>query len=210
MNRRVWLQYSTRIVLLVVVAAALPFAWLRRRLNQTTLQATAVDRLQALGGIVCYHHAWDYERDCFSNAPMPGTAFLRSILGDHFFLRVDGIVFVQFAGDATQLTALYDLPMITDVNIVDAPNINDDIFPILTQLPKLKTLSLAGTAVTAQGVTRLESLCDLRSLIISETSVQVDELALVRRHLPRCHVDHDHEQEIKLKQLLIQLATHKK
>lgn len=233
MNRRTWLQYSTRFALLAIVVAALPFAWLRRRLNRAMTQAEAVRRLQSIGGIICYDHEWDDERDCFSNAPDPGIPFLRDLLGDHFFLRVSGIVFSQFDGKAQALSALSDLPTITDVAIVDSPQINDDIFPILAELQCLESVSLAGTAVTDRGMKHLSSLphvtevnlnetaitsngfeCltsapNLQSISIARTQVSVDALDLIRRRFPNCRVDHDREVEQETQRLLAELRRAK-
>lgn len=201
MNRRFWLQFSTRFLLWAIAITALPFAWVRRRYTDAVIQSDAVKQLRSLqstGGTIMYYHEWDHQRDCFSNNPIPGNVVLRHLLGDHFYLKPYLVMFWNFEGEASLLRPIAKLTTVESVAIVDSPKIDDEIFESLTQLPELRSLSLAGTSVTAKGVARLAALPHLNGLLIANTNVAKSDLAYLRDRMPLCEIDHDKEVEARI------------
>ena len=78
--------------------AGIGLYWLRNRLDAAASQKETIRQLIAIGANIQYRHEWDYKADRFSNSPPPGGKFLRSILGDHFFLIPDLVLMQKFVG----------------------------------------------------------------------------------------------------------------
>ena len=84
--RRRWLRISTRTLLLIVLVLC---AWLAYVSNRARKQEELVRRLVHEGrGVVGYHHQIDANGKGIPDAPLPGPAWLRRLIGDHAFLRL--------------------------------------------------------------------------------------------------------------------------
>jgi hypothetical protein len=170
MNRRSWMQFSTRFLLSAVVLSALPFWWIRRRMVAARIQEEAIRRLESLGGSVGYAHEWDDDKDRYSGSRHPGTPFLRAVLGDHFFLTPNVILFSDFNGDQRHLEPISRLSTVRHLGIV-ASAVDDGIVPIIQPLNRIEYLSLYGTQITDVGLEQLASLRSLRSIVVTNTKV---------------------------------------
>jgi hypothetical protein len=187
MNRRAWFRFTTRSLLIATTAVSVSCWWLQSRIAQAKKQAKAVSKLEALGVAVGYRHEWDAERDCFAKPSTPGPAFLRAMLGDHFFIKPDTIIAVEYNGTSSQLAPIADLKTVTGIGITDTP-IGDDVLQYLSQLPDLKELSLFGTQVTDDGLQSLTALPNLSSVVVTKTQVTADGIARFKKICPQCQV----------------------
>ncbi|HJS07017.1 MAG TPA: hypothetical protein VJ809_05130 [Pirellulales bacterium] len=84
--RRRWLRISTRTLLLIVLVLCV---WLAYVSNRARKQEELVRRLVNEGrGVVAYHHQIDANGKGIPDAPLPGPAWLRRLIGDHAFLSL--------------------------------------------------------------------------------------------------------------------------
>lgn len=185
MNRRSWMQFSTRFLLGAVVLSALPFWWIRRRMVAARIQEEAIRRLESIGGSVGYAHEWDDDKDRYSGNPHPGTPFLRAVLGDHFFLTPYVILFSDFNGDQSHLEPISRLSTVRHLGIVGSA-VDDGIVPIIQPLNRIEYLSLYGTQITDVGLEQLASLRSLRSIVVTNTKVTEAGRQRFASLCPRC------------------------
>jgi hypothetical protein len=82
-RKRRWFQFSLRTLLIVVLIAAIPCAWLRSKIEQKRQERQTVEAILKSGGDVKY----DYQ---IANPPAtaPGLGWLRGTLGEEFFSEV--------------------------------------------------------------------------------------------------------------------------
>jgi hypothetical protein len=166
---------------------AVALYWLRKRLDAAVIQAEAVRKLEAVGASINYRHEWDYSRNRFSGNPPPGGTFLRSILGDHFFLIPDTIILDSFSGESSALAPLGKLSTVTALGLTESA-IGDDVLPIVARISALEELSLYGTEITDEGLLTLAVLPNLRNLTVTNTRVTSKEVARFRTIRPQCQV----------------------
>ena len=140
-QKRRWLRYSMRGMLLLVTLSGIWLGVLVKRAND---QRKSVDAVKELGGSILYDFQmtgdsmYDYDKD----AELPGPDLLRDLIGIDYFADVVGV----------------DLDKTS----------TDDLAP-LSALGSLKFLSLDGTSVS--DLTPLSGLGDLQKLWVAETSV---------------------------------------
>ena len=187
MNRRSWMQFSMRFLLGAVAVCALPVWWIRRRMVAARTQAEAVRRLESLGGSIGYAHEWDDDKDRYSGNSPPGTPFLRAILGEHFFLTPNVILFSDFNGDPHCLEPISRLSTVRHLGIVGSA-VDDGIVPIIQPLTRLEYLSLSGTQLTDAGLERLASLRRLRSIVVTNTKVTETGRQRFAAVCPQCEI----------------------
>jgi hypothetical protein len=139
---RLRFQFSLLSLLVLMVAVALPFAWLAAELKVARKQKEAVEGIRNAGVAVAY----DYECNPFTSPlPLPGDkppgpAWLRKLLGDDLFADV---WWIDFRG----------------------PEVSDAGLEHLKRLPQLQELDLRGTNVTDAGVKNLKQAlpnCQIR------------------------------------------------
>ena len=170
MNRRSWMQFSMRFLLGLIVVASLPFWWIRRRMVAARIQGEAVRQLESLGGSLGYAHEWDDDRERYSGNPPPGTPVLRAILGEHFFLTPNVILFSEFKGDPSCLEPISRLSTVRHLGI-SGSTVDDRVVPFIQPLSRLEYLSLYGTRITDEALDQLVSLRRLRSIVVTNTKV---------------------------------------
>ena len=117
----------------------------------------AVEAIENLGGSVTY----DFERQ--GRAEPPGPRWLRSCVGDHYFMRVDVVVFWD-------------------------PQTNDECLRHLRGLRGVKKLELDFTQVTDAGLVHFEHLRDLQLIGLRETRVTHEAKTRLRKQRPACRV----------------------
>jgi hypothetical protein len=176
-----------RFLLFGMAISALPFYWLRRRMTIAAKQAEAVRRVEASGGSVGYSHEWDDKTERFSGNSPPGPEVLRSILGEHFFLTPNLILYDEHSGHRPDLEAVSQLTTVQHLAIVDAP-IGDDVVPFVLPLNRLEYLSLYGTQLTDDGLRQLAGLPRLRGITVTNTDVSEAGIDDFRRAHPNCTI----------------------
>jgi hypothetical protein len=148
---RRWLQFSLRTLLVFVTLFAIVCSWLSVKLREAKREEEAATAITASALAV----EWD------KNAT--GPAWLRGVLGEHFFWHVEN-VWLQGAEvtDAT-LQHLDAMSHLKRLNL-DAPNVTDSGLEHVQGLRELKGLVLDRTNVTDLGVERIAGLKQLEIL----------------------------------------------
>ena len=83
-------QFSLRSLSVATVAVAIPFSWLAVEVKRAREQRGAVEALAKLGGSINYDYEISSGGYLINGAKQPGPAWLRNIIGDGFFINVNG------------------------------------------------------------------------------------------------------------------------
>lgn len=200
LDRR-YLRYSLRTAFIVLTVGCV---WLGAQVERVRKQREAVAKIRACGGGVQY----DWELPWLDSHPLtatfwesedwhpPGPAWLRRLIGDDFFQRVDR---VHFLGpfDERAFAVCLEFPDLKSVhlNCVTAssgvprpqrcpelryPNVSDEHLKLLATSTQLEWISFSGTAITDDGLEPLKSLRRLRHLDLGDTNVSDDGLRVLK------------------------------
>jgi hypothetical protein len=155
---RHWGRTSIRVMMLVILIAAVPLAW---QVNRAREQREAVDAVQKYGGWVHF----DYE--FFNGAVIPGCApraprWLRMMFGDEYFRKV---AFVNFD---------YERSI---GKVVHNPHVEacDELLKKISGLPGLKKLRMKKTQATDEGLRHIGKMSELEELYIRDARFVTDE-----------------------------------
>ena len=125
--------------------------------GRTHRQRMAVQAIEALGGSVMY----DFEIQ--GKAEPPGPRWLRSMVGDEYFMNVEEVLLWDASAD-------------------------DRVVSQLCNLKHVKKMYLQGTQISDASVPYLEAMHELEILSLWKTRVSEDAKARIRRKLPGCQV----------------------
>ncbi len=182
--RRRWLQYSLRMLMVLMLICSVPCAWLAHKLKQARDREAAVVRMYKLGGYVEeIPEAPDEER--------AASVWLGKVLGED--LR-EYTTSVQFGGrwlgvrpipDDVQVTDaalehLRRLPRLQGLRLSDR-EVTDTQLVHLHQLRELSELYLDGTKVTDAGLVHLRALTEIRVLDLSRCDIYGPGLVHLRQ-----------------------------
>ena len=157
---RLRFQYGILSLLVLVVAVALPFAWLKTEMNKATKQREAVEEITKVAGEVYY----DYQYDPSNTTGQPTEpAWLRGLLGNDLFANVTVVV-------------------------LDHSEISDAGLEHLKGLTQLQELRLDYTRVTDAGVQNLKGLTRLQELHLDGTEVSDKDVGKLHQALPNCTI----------------------
>ena len=157
-QKRRWLQFGLRTLLIFTTICAIGCAWLARKIEQKRKERDAVEAIVKLGGSVTY----DYEK--VRGAKPPGPDWLRKFLGENFFSEVEG---VTISGNAVLTDAgSANLKWLTQLQTLNLgySNISDAGLVNLSGLIQLRTLNLNFTKITDVGLVNLNRLTQLHTL----------------------------------------------
>ncbi len=159
---RLRFQFSIRSLLVLVVAVALPFSWLGVEMKRAREQRATVETIRTNGGEAWYcdvHHLlWTR----IPVATAPEWKWLWAVLDDDFF---NDVVSVNMGSPSEEnsvadgdLECLVQLPQLKSLffHYLNKPKITDAGLGHLRGLTHLQYLDIQGTAVTAEGVARLQ------------------------------------------------------
>ena len=171
-KRRLIRRIARPAVAVVVLTAAV---FLTVMYRQAARQREAVAAVRRLGGWVCYNCRYDASGRMTSASP-PGPRWLRSLLGDDFFGRVEGV----------KLSSVERLEGLGDFQLLSrpCPGVTDDAMRHVAALPDLQWLALSGTEITDAGLAQLEALAGLQRLWLDDTQVSdagLEHLAALTR-----------------------------
>ncbi len=213
-KRRRWLQFSLRSMLVFTFLVAVFLGWRCHEIRRTRQEEQAVEAIYASGGYVMYKH----DPAIFHRADPPGPAWMKRVLGEYFFARLDLVVFPPGLEDAQLLplsqlrgserlrlrgTALTDATLARVVEFKDlteldltATDVSDAGVASLRRMHRLKSLFLAFTPITDRAV---EVLCEMPSLElvdlagthVSEKAVQKLETRIRQRYAEGTSPDGD-------------------
>jgi Leucine-rich repeat (LRR) protein len=192
-------------MLLMVLALC---AWLAYVSNRARKQEELVRRLLHEGrGDVVYHHQLDANEKGIPDAPLPGPAWLRNLIGDHAFLR---LWFVGlYASNEDDLRLISQFPSIEQLSLdqlhdedlrfiaplrnlkrleLSSMFVTDEGIKHLSGLRKLEELVLGHARVGDNGLKQLANLTRLRELFLDNTQVTADGVAWLRKRLPQVKI----------------------
>ena len=145
-------QYSLRTLLVVVTLCAIPCSWLGVKIRQAKREREAAAALEKLGAMLYW------------TGPS-GPKWLRSMLGDDLFTRVESANF--FGADATDadLANLKTLNQLHELSF-DNTRITDAGLEYFEDLTQLQELSLTNSQITDAGLEHLRGLKQLQRLCL--------------------------------------------
>jgi hypothetical protein len=186
-RKRRWFQFSLRTVMIFTALVAVVCGWLGSKIERKREERDAVKAIEALGGVVIYDFQWvDYE--FVSDAPPPGPAWLRSLLGDEFFGAVD-FVALRSRPEAIDdsLESFKGLAQLRTL-LLSETGVSDAGLAHLRGLTHLRRLSLNRTNVTDAGIVNLYGLAELESLELAHTKVTDAGVKDLQKALPNCNI----------------------
>jgi Leucine-rich repeat (LRR) protein len=160
------LRFSLKWLLLAITAICVWLGMLTYRANR---QKEAVETIGKVGGIVAYRHQWDFSGEfpqIIANRKPPGPAWLRKLIGDHYFVRAD-TTWLFGSGDTDAaigaVATLHELEILH----LQGPNVTDQALAQIRHLRRLRRLDLDGTSITDEGLAHVANLTELESLTIA-------------------------------------------
>src|SRR5262249_50835262 len=123
-RRRRWFQFSLRSLLVFIVVAAIVSGLLGKRIEQKNKERDATAAILRLGGTVTF----DYQSE--PNGKPRGPAWLRNLIGEHFFRDVSRVT-------------------------LSGSNIGDAELEYVNVMPALEWLDLNESRVTDAGLAQL-------------------------------------------------------
>ena len=140
------------IIGILAVSIAIP-------VNRANRQRRAVERLKAVSGIARY----DYEE--WPGDPPPKLAWLRRLLGIHYFDSANIVFFIGSKPKPSDLKILADLPTVRTLNIEQSA-LPGEALRELPDLPNLRSVSLGRTNATDAALEQLSHWPQLQSITV--------------------------------------------
>jgi ankyrin repeat protein len=196
-HRRRWLQFSTKALLALVFVVSVPFSWVAYQRAQRNREKRVAIEIEKLGGSV--RHNWSEDED---DSP-PGPPWLRAMLGDDFFTRVEGVDLSSKSdltdADIPDLETLVDLEDLS----LERSCASDIALSHLAGLKRLTSLNLRETRTTDRGTPWIKALRRLERLDLTDTLVTAAGIAELQSALPNCKIlRYDRSDEAKYQGLL--------
>jgi Leucine-rich repeat (LRR) protein len=208
-----WYQYSLRSLFILTFLVAIASSWLAVKMGQARRQKEAVEALLKLGGTVNYDYEISSEGYLINGAKLPGPAWLRKIIGDDFYINVNGANFTLMKVtdvDLEYLEAWKQLrnlqlgrTQITDAGLehlngliklqrldLSGTQITDAGLEHLKGLKQLQLLNLVNTHITDAGLEHLQGLTQLKYVHLAATQVTDAGVAKLQKALPDCYIVH--------------------
>lgn len=159
-----WLQFSLRVLFVLVLLVSIGMSWLAVEMARARRQREAVAAIEKAGGTVSY---------AFSQPSAPGWIY--SSLGHDFFVDVVEVFASGAKFGDSEATYLQELPELTTLRL-QWTRVTDSGLDHLKGLTNLTLLDLRGARVTDAGVENLKGLTQLECLHLD--SPQVTDLGL--------------------------------
>ncbi len=209
-------QFGIRTLLMLTLAAALPFSWLAVQAKYAKCQKNAAQAIRRMDGSVCYDYQFE-DRD----AAIPWPKWLIGLLDVDFFSDVVGVEFDvryenrlvppdQRSGRGIFVGSIYlteddgmIFPKLTDAEFGESvkglprlevltcrhADVTDGCLAHLKGLAHLRKLHLLfAHGVSDAGLEYLKGLTQLKDLQFYDTEVTVAGLKDLQRALPNCEI----------------------
>ncbi len=183
-----WYQYSLRSLLLFLLLVSLGMSWVAVRMKRARRQEGAVEEIEKFGGWARYDYEVQQSNRPLPSAGPPGPAWLRNLLGEHFFATV---VDVHLAGTQITDASLERLKRLTQLQTLDLweTKITDAGLEHLEGLTQLQVLDLWRAHVTDAGLKHLKGLTQLQTLGLCETKVTYEGVKGLQQAMPKCRIE---------------------
>jgi hypothetical protein len=178
-RKRRWLQFSVRTLLVLMLLASVPLGWVRIELNRIAREDEAVAAILELGGSVSF----EGDRSGPPNPAKAKPAWLRRLLGDRYFRRVDYVRFPRGADDEA-VAHLGGLRRIRALAL-RGTRAGGAAFDPIWQHRELTRLDLSSTAIGDEEATHLAGLSQLRVLELANTRVTDRTAEVLLEKLPQ-------------------------
>jgi hypothetical protein len=156
------LAITLRALLLVVLVVGLGLGWPIARARR---QKAAIAAIEAAGGVIVYDWQLAYDPATNPSVGPRGPAWLRRMVGDDLFQRVDFVLV-----DAAVSPHLRDLPGLTGLNV--SGSLTDERLADIGQVTSLRHLELLGDReMTESGLDKLAGLTSLSGFSILSMTV---------------------------------------
>jgi hypothetical protein len=174
-----WYQFSLRSLLIFTALCAIPCAWLGNRIEQKREESEAVAAIEKSGGDVRY----DCDAKC---AEPPGPAWMRQLLGEHFFCEVE---YAWLRGGDAEMAHLDGLPQLKYMDL-RGTELSDAGLAHVKGLNQLDELDLGDTEVTDAGLKHLNGMAQLKWISLRRTKVTDAGVNDLQKDLPNCGIYH--------------------
>jgi hypothetical protein len=177
-------QFGLRSFLRLVLAIAVPLAWLAAEMRQAQQQRQAVAAIRLGGGQVQYDYVGDSAKVFLETTNLvepqrPAPEWLLRWIGEDFFAEVLGVYAMHARAWTLDCTYLEMLPQIRTLDLSFA-QVADAELKSIARMSNLETLSFYRTPITDAGLAHLQELIELRELFLSGTEITGDGLEHLR------------------------------
>lgn len=149
--------------------------WLGLVCKRVRDQRLAVDRVAELRGFVGYDFEYGPDGARIANAQTPGRAWLRDLVGAHFFQHVVRVMLDETAVSDGDLRLIGRLKHVEILSLNDTA-VSDAGLGYVSDLRHIRYLGLARTRVSDAGLRHVHRFAGLEDLILEETRIGDDGL----------------------------------
>jgi hypothetical protein len=206
-SRRNWLSLSLRSLLVLFTLLAVWMGIVANRAREQRRIVTALS--QYPGAMIMYDHEWDWSSGGEIPRPRPlgpppGDPWLRSRLGDEYFVTVIGVFLTGEWDNKTQrpnhaaLELIRDLPRLRVLSLEKSPVTDADLAAIADQT-ELTYLWLDDTTISDAGLVHLRNMHRLKYLYVRNSNVTDAGVDRLKRDLPSTRICYGRESPNKIK-----------
>jgi hypothetical protein len=179
-------RFSLRTLLLMMLLIGIGVGFYARWMQQAEKQRAAVAAINQVDGFALYDYQLDADGKLVTEriifAELPGPDWLCEWFGVDCFADVVSVNL--FARQRSSRSG-------TLIGLDPAqPELAKSLAEQLHNLPKLKTLQLAGRQFTDGWLQHLRGLTSLRELVLLDTGVSDEAVDRLQRELPNCQIYH--------------------
>jgi hypothetical protein len=194
--RRKWLTLSLRSLLLLFTLLAVWVGIVANRAREQRRIVTALSQYPSV--MIMYDHEWDLSAGGEIPKPRPlgpppGSPWIRSRLGDEYFVTVIGVF---LTGDwdrkteqptSTALELIRDLPCLRVLSL-EKSSITDAGLATVANQTDLTYLWLDDTAISDAGLVHLRRMTNLKRLYLRNSQVTDAGIDTLKRDLPHTRI----------------------
>ena len=197
--KRRWYQFSLRFLLLATVVAAFLANLCVKQIVHANRIRRAVAELSKFGAIV--EHDYEIKDDpsatggfrILVNQSPPGPEWLRSIIGDEYFVEIADVILNDKTGG---LEVLDDLPNLRALS-VERSKVTDKELVKVKSLSKLTAIWLDNTSISDEGLKQLAGLKHLQVVAAPNTRITEAGAKALREALPNVRIWYGPEGELR-------------
>jgi hypothetical protein len=182
-----WYQFSLRSLLIFTFLVAIACSWLAVKMHQAKRREKTVNAMRKMGFCVKYDYE-DLNPFVSETDSEPSTpAWLRNLLGDHFFDTVICIYALDIKTD-NDMQYLNDLPHLKILSIRNS-FITDARLKYINGLTQLEDLDLSGSTITDSDLHYFENLKHLETLDLTGTKPTDVGIERLKKALPNLDIN---------------------
>ncbi len=181
-ERRRWLQFRLRTLLIAVLVLSLPLSWFAMRMERARRQRDVLYACNVVKGSEALE---------VTLTGVPRNSFWCTVLGDDFF---DSVTSLTLMGDRIDDSGLESLRLenisgLTTLALADT-KVTSVGLQQLRELRSLECLIIKRTPVTDAGLEHLRGLTNLERLQLHDTQVTPEGARRLQEALPNCEIEY--------------------